>query len=229
MEQLAYNDIRNNDWFNRLMNKVGEKNMRSVQSTGSQADDPYWAGVAAEERGDISNARANADSRFMADARSNQSVSAARDRAATDSRNAVIRAALARDPQFSGASTGLGTQSDSPAAGGVSGGVTEAPYNPISAPEAYGSPMSAQGRSTPAQVGAGTFMPYKSAGAFGVPKAPRVSAPAYNPAAFYDDMLEKQRRARDMEIQNLAFQVSNRAPMGQVNPYIQAYNMIGRK
>lgn len=223
-QNYAYNDIRNADWFSRLMAKVGETNMRRVQATGSRPDDPYFAAKAAQEGGDLTAQRQRAFDAEKQDAWGAYGASAARSKAADASRNAVIRGALARDPQLSGVPSYLGTMADGgaqldntgPTAGALDG--TAAPAGSW-APPAPRQQMRA----------AGSYMPYKAPS----PRAPNAPSsgqtPAYNPASFGDDALDRARKDREYQMQEMMFQISNPVPMGRANPYVEALRLAGRR
>ena len=97
MPQTPYNSILNESWFARLSAQINENRMRNIQATGSEADDPYFAGKAAQQQGDLESARRDAQqARYNAgQAQTVNNIRNARYRDAQ--RQRVISAALARD------------------------------------------------------------------------------------------------------------------------------------
>lgn len=132
-----YNDIRNDDWYNRLVRGVREKTTASIRRAGADPNDPYWRAKEAQGLGDLANARQDAFRRAFAAARQRQMAYGARDRAMEDRRQKVISAALKAQYR---PSVGLGTMEDETAPAGISSAIPEPIVGPVSAgpaPEAY--------------------------------------------------------------------------------------------
>jgi hypothetical protein len=173
--RYGYNDIRNDNWYSRLVAQAGEGAMRNIQATGSEADDPYFTLKRAQAVTDINNARQEAfrgDGSLSAYAANN-----ARMNAAEAARQRAISAALARDwkpDQLLGTEAAGGA--DLPASPDIQpSGLMSGPGP---APVAYAAPMSGTPR---AQVSGGTFRPIK----------------AYDPGQFSNPLLDRRKRGLD--------------------------------
>lgn len=163
-----YNDIRNPDWYSRLIAQANAGSMRQVQSTGSEADDPYFAKVRSQQLSDLSNAREDAFRAEREAAVARMGMAGESMRAREAARQRIISGALALDWKPDQL---LGTQSEDAAilpqdslygdfgaarSSGVS--VPKLPELPsIPAPAAYAAPMSGGARP---QGSAGTYRPY---------------------------------------------------------------------
>lgn len=180
----SYNDIRNPDWYSRLQAQISAGSMKSIQATGSEADDPFWAARRNQALGDLSAAREEA----MRGSRENWAINQRNMQEREKARQRAISAALARDWRPDQL---LGTQAEE-SAGGPSMPVLEGfqdirdqvdvpgPARPVAgpsayAPQAYAAPMSGGARP---QRSAVAYRPYK----------------AYNPSQFMNDELERRKR-----------------------------------
>lgn len=177
MNRYAYNDIRNDNWFSRLVSRVNSDTMRQVQATGSEADDPFFAAKRAQGITDLNNARAEA-------LRGGGGIGGGSNNPQEEYRQRIISAALARDWK---PNQMLGTQAEEP--GGPS--INPAPAasdmagGDVPSPVAYTAPMSGAGR---AQASGGAFRPVKY----------------YDPGQFANTVLERRRRGLDSFYANLA-------------------------
>ena len=132
MPPYDYNDIRNQDWYNRLVRNVKEKTTASIRRAGADPNDPYWRAKEAQGLGDLSNARLDAFRRAFAAARERQMAYGARDRAAESNRQRIISAALKAQYR---PDVGLGTQADETAPAGISSAIPEPIIGPTYADE----------------------------------------------------------------------------------------------
>lgn len=178
--RYGYNDIRNDNWFTRLVSRVNAGTMRDIQATGSEADDPYFKAKRNEAVTDLSNARAEA---FRGESERGLAGMAA-DNAQEAYRQRVISAAMARDWK---PDQMLGVQADNEA-----GGPSLSPAAPLpdsatapASPAAYAAPMSGAPR---AQGSAGAFRPFKY----------------YDPGQFANTVLERRKRGLDSFYANLS-------------------------
>lgn len=184
-----YNDIRNSGWFGRLMAKVGEGQMRSVQGTGSDPDDPYFAAKAAQERGDLSSARDDAFRREREAALGRWGVNQGAYQEREKLRQRKISAALADQWRPDQVLSGMGG-GEAEVPGGMSDAGLQDQAGAVSAPgvapEAFAAPMSG-GYSMPES--AAPYRPMKS--------------PAYNPGEFQNPGLAAQGQSNDEEMRKI--------------------------
>lgn len=129
MALYDYNDIRNDDWYNRLVRDVRESTTASIRRAGADPNDPYWRAKEAQGLLDLYNARQDAYRRAMAFGIQGYG---ARDRAAESNRQRIISAALKAQYR---PDVGLGTQADETAPAGISSAIPEPIIGPTYADE----------------------------------------------------------------------------------------------
>ncbi len=204
-----YNDIRNDDWYNRLVRGVRERTSASVRRAGADPSDPYWRAKEAEQLGDLSNARRDAFRRAFAVARERQALAGARMREQEAARQRTISAALARDWR---PDVGLGTMSEGTTEPAGLGAAAPEPiqtytapapeaYPRLPAPTVYASERSAApagvytNRAWAAgQAARGGYAPARAAGVYA----------GYNPTVFQPPAITRKRRDIDENYANLA-------------------------
>lgn len=204
MPPYDYNDIRNQDWYNRLVQGVKERTTASIRRSGADPNDPYWRAKEAQGLGDLSNARQDAFRRAFAAARERQMAYGVRDRANVNARQKLISRAL--KAQYV-PSVGLGTMRDETAPSGISPAIPE----PI--PEATTAPMEAYPRPTlprvyerdlrasPAGIYSRNWSEMKAReGGFN----PNPTTAGYNPTVFQDNELNYRKKRLDNTYADLA-------------------------
>ena len=174
-----YNDIRNQNWFERLQRNIRGETSRNVLGSGSQPDDPYWKAVEAEKLGDLSSAREDAfrnarigNMNRMASSMFNQRL---KEKARQESISAALKQQWQPDVQFTG---NFGTP-QMPQMGEFAGLSSDMLTSPGQSPDAYNAPMG--GGSKP-----------QISGNFGGMVNP--NAANYNPQQFFNKNLQTTKK-----------------------------------
>jgi len=211
MSPYDYNDIRNQDWYNRLVRNVKEKTTASIRRAGADPNDPYWRAKEAQGLVDLSNARQDAFRRAFAAARERQMAYGARDRAAESNRQRIISAALKAQYR---PDVGLGTQADEAAPAGISSAIPEPIIGPtyadepveafprLPAPDVYERDRSAApgGSST----GGGVYTNRAWAAGQAARGGFNPTTAGYNPTVFQDNELNYRKKRLDNTYADLA-------------------------
>lgn len=212
MAPFDYNDIRNDDWYNRLVRGVRESTTASIRRSGADPNDPYWRAKEAEGLQDLSNARQDAFRRAFAAARNRQMAAGASMREKEAARQRTISAALKRDWR---PDVGLGTMADESTPSGISSGSPSIPeplltssgpspeaYPMFSAPDVYARDRGGDFGS----AGGGVYT--NRAWAAGQAEKggfnPNPTTAGYNPTVFQDNELNYRKRRLDDQYANLA-------------------------
>jgi len=218
MPPYDYNDIRNQDWYNRLVRGVKEKTTASIRRAGADPNDPYWRAKEAQGLGDLSNARQDAFRRAFAAARERQMAYGARDRAAESNRQRIISAALKAQYR---PDVGLGTQADETAPAGISSAIPEPIIGPtyadepveafprLPAPDVYERDRSAVPGGSSTGGGVYTNRAWAAgqaaSGGYRPPEPPKPPVVAgYNPEVFKNKALEDRQKYLDRLVQQTA-------------------------
>jgi hypothetical protein len=211
MPPYDYNDIRNDDWYNRLVRGIRERTSADIRRTGSQADDPYWRAKEAQKIGDLSNARQDAFRRAFAAARNRQAALGAAARGREEYRQRIISDALRRQLK---PEVGLGVQDEDIQAPYGLGSVGPEPalLSPEQPTEAYPrqpAPPSVYERDRSAAPGGGVYTSpawaerQAASGGF-APVRPSGVYAGYDPTVFMNPSLTRRRRSLDENYANLA-------------------------
>lgn len=203
MPPYDYNDIRNDDWYNRLVRGVREKTTASVRRSGADPSDPYWRAKEQEGLSDLSNARQDAFRRALDAARAHQSMLGAGMREKEAARQRTISGALKSQWK---PDVGLGVMPDSEEGQSGLGSSIPDPIvsSPGPSPDLYPSPMGQPRRQRSANPYRPQLMPWTLNWAPNTFSAnPEVSA-GYNPSVFKDSGLDYKKKRLDETYANLA-------------------------
>ncbi len=221
-----YNDIRNDDWYNRLVRGVKERTTASIRKTGSDVDDPYWRAKEREQLGDLSSARDSAFRRAFAAARERQAAIGASMREREAARQRTISGALAAQWR---PDVGLGVQSDGGEAPSGLGAAAPEPIqmSPAQPPEAYPRPAAPAlyARDRGAAPGGGVYTNrawsagQAAAGGYRPPEPPKPPVVAgYNPDVFKNKAMEDRQEYLDRLIQKTAESLYSQRPRAKFTP-----------
>jgi hypothetical protein len=173
----AWNSILNEDWYNRLKERVTESATSGIRGTGSEPTDPFWRAREQQGLAELGNVRREAEQARYNAGQEQTVANIRRARARDAQRNQAISASLNR--------AGAANVSDDYLGNGASdmGATLQQPQMPVNAPMVSAPPP-------PAYVPAPIKIP-QSSGYGGVYKSPS----AYNPSQFANPALDKRRRA----------------------------------